>query len=88
LEQENQDLGKKLSERDEETSHLNSLNERLLEQIRKMKVEGSKKEDMNKVNKSDNQELSGLKNHNKNLLMKIKKLKHDKRSLEDKLEKI
>jgi hypothetical protein len=34
LEQENQDLGKKLSEKDEETSHLKILNQRLLEQIR------------------------------------------------------
>jgi len=33
LEQENQDLGKKLSKKDEETSHLNSLNQILLEQI-------------------------------------------------------
>jgi hypothetical protein len=39
LEQENQDLGKKLLEKDEETSHLKNLNQRLLEQIRKLKDE-------------------------------------------------
>jgi hypothetical protein len=37
LEQENQDLGKKLSGNDEEASHLKNLNEKLLEQIKKMK---------------------------------------------------
>jgi hypothetical protein len=39
LEQENQDLGKKLSGKDEEASRLKNLNQNLLEQIKKMKDE-------------------------------------------------
>jgi rubrerythrin len=88
LEQENQDLGKKLSKKNEETSRLKSLNQRLLEQIKKLKEEESKKEDMNKVDKSDKEENSRLKNHNQNLLKQIKKLKNDKKSLENKLDQI
>jgi acetoin utilization deacetylase AcuC-like enzyme len=88
LEQENQYLGKKFSEKDEETSRLKMLNQRLLEQIKKLKEEESKKEDMNNVNKSDKEENSCLKNHNQNLLRQIKKLKNDKKSLENKLDQI
>jgi hypothetical protein len=88
LEQENQDLGKKLSEKDEETSHLKNLNQRLLEQIRMLKEEKSKKEDKNKVDKSDKEENSRLKVHNQSLLTQIKKIKNDKKSLEDKLEQL
>jgi hypothetical protein len=41
----NQDLRKKSSEKDEETSRLKSLNQILLEKIRKLKEEGSEKEE-------------------------------------------
>jgi DNA repair ATPase RecN len=42
LEQENQDLGKKLSGKDEEASCLKNLNKKLLEQIKKMKDESQR----------------------------------------------
>jgi hypothetical protein len=86
LEQENQDLGKKLSKKNEETSRLKNLNQGLLEQIRKLKEEKSENPDIKNIIKSDNEENSRLKNHNQNLLMQIKKLKNDKKSLENKLE--
>jgi hypothetical protein len=53
LDQENQDLGKKLSGKDEEASHLKNLNKKLLEQIKKMKDEKPKSRNIiNKVGKS------------------------------------
>jgi hypothetical protein len=82
------DLGKKLSEKDEETSCLKNLNQRLLEQIRMLKEEESEKEDKNKVDKSDKEENSRLKVHNQSLLTQIKKLKSDKKSLQNKLEQL
>jgi hypothetical protein len=85
LEQENQDLRKKLLIKDEETLHLKNLNQRLMEQIIMFKEEKSKKEDKNKVNKSDKEEKSCLKNHNRSLLKKIKKLRNDKKLLEKNL---
>jgi hypothetical protein len=65
---------------------LKNLNQRLLEQIKKLKEGEAEKKDMNKVDKSSNEELTRLKNHNQNLLTQIKKLKNDKKSLENKLE--
>jgi hypothetical protein len=55
LEQENQDLGKKLSGNDEEASRLKNLNKKLLEQIKKMKDE--KPENRNIINKVENQKM-------------------------------
>jgi hypothetical protein len=75
LEQENQDLRRILSEKDEETSCLKNLNQILLEQIRMLKEEEAEKEGKNKANKSDKEENSGLKVHNQTLLTQIKKLK-------------
>jgi hypothetical protein len=71
LEQENQDLGKKLSKKDKETSHLNNLNQILLEQIKMLKEE-YENEDKNKVDKSNKEENSHLKIHNQRLLARIK----------------
>jgi hypothetical protein len=89
LEQENQDLEKKLSEKDEENSRLKNLNQRLLEQIKKLKNEKLENPDVkNKVDKVENEELLRLRNHNQNLLTQIKKLKNNKKSLENKLEQI
>jgi hypothetical protein len=87
LEQENQDLGKKLSEKEEEISCLTILNQRLLEQIKGLK-EKAENRDTKKVEQSENEELARLKNHNQSLLMQIKKLKDDKKSLERKLEQL
>jgi hypothetical protein len=72
LEQENQDLRKKLSEKDKETSHLKNLNQILLEEIRMLKEEESEKEDKNKVDKSDKEENSCLKIHNQSLLTQLR----------------
>jgi hypothetical protein len=58
LEQENQDLIKKLSEKYEENSRLKSLNQRLLEQIRKLKDENL--ESQNIKTKSTNQRMKNL----------------------------
>jgi hypothetical protein len=89
LEQENQDLGKKLSGKDEEASRLKNLNQNLLEQIKKMKDEKPENRNIiNKVGKSeDEEELSHLRVHNQNLLTQIKKLKHDKKTLQEKLDR-
>jgi CRISPR/Cas system CMR-associated protein Cmr5 small subunit len=87
LEQENQDLRKKLSEKEEEGSRLMILNQRLLEQIKGLK-EKAENRDTKKVEQSENEELARLKNHNQNLLTQIKKLKNDKKSLESKLEQL
>jgi hypothetical protein len=89
LEQENQDLGKKLSGNDEEASRLKNLNQKLLEQIKKMKDEKPENRNIiNKVGKSeDEEELSRLRVHNQNLLTQIKKLKHDKKTLQEKLDR-
>jgi myosin heavy subunit len=87
LEQENQDLEKKLSEKEEESSRLTILNQRLLEQIKGLKEE-AENQDTKKVEQSENEELACLKNHNQNLLTQIKKLKNDKKSLESKVEQL
>jgi hypothetical protein len=89
LEQENQDLGKKLSGNDEEASCLKNLNQNLLEQIKKMKDEKLENRNIiNKVGKSeDEEEISHLRVHNQNLLTQIKKLKHDKKTLQEKLDR-
>jgi hypothetical protein len=89
LEQENQDLGKKLSGNDEEASRLKNLNKKLLEQIKKMKDEKPENRNIiNKVGKSeDEEEISRLRVHNQNLLTQIKKLKHDKKTLQEKLDR-
>jgi hypothetical protein len=73
LEQENQDLGKKLSGNDEEASRLKNLHQKLLEQIKKMKDEKPKNRNIiNKVGKlEDEEEISRLKVHNQNLLTQI-----------------
>jgi hypothetical protein len=88
LEQENQDLEKNLSEKNEENSRLNNLNQGLLEQIIKLKEEKLENLYIKDIDKSDNEENLCLKNHNQNLLMQIKKLENDKRSLENKAEQI
>jgi DNA repair exonuclease SbcCD ATPase subunit len=94
LEQENQDLKKKLnkrlSEKDEENSHLRNLNQRLLEQIKRLKDEKPENQVLsNKVDNSENEvELSHLRVHNQSLLTQIKKLKNDKKSLQNKLEQL
>ena len=88
MEQENQNLEKNISEKNEENSRLRNLNQGLLEQIRKLKEEKLENPDIKDIDKSDNEENSRLKNHNQNLLMQIKKLKNDKRLLENKLEQI
>ena len=59
LEQENEDIEKKLLEKDEESSHLKNPNQILFEQIKMLKEEKSKKEDKNKVEKSDKEEKMG-----------------------------
>jgi autonomous glycyl radical cofactor GrcA len=89
LEQENQDLGKKLSGKDEEASRLKNLNQNLLEEIKKMKDEKPENRNIiNKVSKSeDKEELSRLRVHNQDLLTQIKKLKHDKKTLPEKLDR-
>jgi autonomous glycyl radical cofactor GrcA len=89
LEQENQDLGKKLSGKDEEASRLKNLNQNLLEEIKKMKDEKPENRNIiNKVTKSeDKEELSRLRVHNQDLLTQIKKLKHDKKTLPEKLDR-
>jgi hypothetical protein len=89
LEQENQDLGKKLSGNDEEASRLKNLNQNLLEEIKKMKDEKPENRNIiNKVSKSeDKEELSCLRVHNQDLLTQIKKLKHDKKTLQEKLDR-
>jgi hypothetical protein len=80
---------KKLSKKDEENSRLKNLNQRLLEQIKKLKNEKLENTDVkNKVDKVENEELTCLKNHNQNLLTQIKKLKNDKKLLENKLEQL
>jgi predicted RNase H-like nuclease (RuvC/YqgF family) len=70
LEQDNQDLGKKLSGKDEEVSRLKNFNQNLLEQIKKMKDEKPENRNIiNKISKSeDEEELSCLRVHNQNLL--------------------
>jgi len=88
LEQENRYLKKNLLETHEENSHLKNLNQRLLEQIRMLKIEESEKDDKNKVDKSNNKENLRLKVHNQSLLTQIKKLKSDKKSLQNKLEQL
>ena len=86
FEQENQDLGKKLSGKDEEASRLKNLNQKLFEEIKKMKdVKPENRNIINKVGKSED-ELSRLRVHNQNLLTQIKKLKHDKKTLQEKLD--
>jgi hypothetical protein len=89
LEQENQDLRKKLSGKDEEASRLKNLNQNLLEEIKKMKDEKPENRNIiNKVSKSeDKEELSCLRVHNQDLLTQIKKLKHDKKTLPEKLDR-
>jgi chromosome segregation ATPase len=89
LEQENQDLGKKLSGKDEEASHLKNLNQKLLEQIKKMKDEKPENRNIiNKVGKSkDEEEISHLRVHNQNLQTQNKNLKHDKKTLQEKLDR-
>jgi predicted RNase H-like nuclease (RuvC/YqgF family) len=87
LEKENQDLEKNYQKKDEDNSCLKNLNQRLLEQIRKLKDEKLESQDIKKkVDKSKKEELARLKNHNQNLLTQIKNLKNDKKSLENKLE--
>jgi hypothetical protein len=86
LKQENQYLKKNLSEKNEENSRLKNLNQRLLEQIIKLKEEKLENPDIKDIDKSDNEQNSRLKNHNQNLHTQIKKLKNDKKSLENKLE--
>jgi hypothetical protein len=56
LEQENQNLEKNLSEKNEENSRLKNLNQGLLEQIRKLKEEKLENPDIKYINKSDNEE--------------------------------
>jgi hypothetical protein len=89
LEQENQDLGKKLLGNDEEAYRLKNLNKKLLEQIKKMKDEKQENRNIiNKVGKSeDEEEISRLRVHNQNLLTQIKKLKHDKKYLQEELDR-
>jgi len=89
LEQENQDLGKKLLKKDGDNTRLRNHNQMLLEQIRKLKDGKLENQDIkNKVDKSENEELACLKNQNRNLLTQIKKLKNDKKSLEIKIEQL
>jgi hypothetical protein len=66
---------KKLGEKNEETSRLKNINQRLLEQIRMLKEEESEKEDKNKVDKVDKEENSRLKMHNQSLLTQIKNIR-------------
>jgi hypothetical protein len=85
LDQEIQDLEKKLLGKDEEYSHLKNLNQKLLEQVKKMKDENPENRNtINKVEKSeDEEEISSVRVHNQNL--HIKKLKHDKKTFQEKI---
>jgi hypothetical protein len=57
LEQGNQDLKNKLSEKEEESSRLMILNQRLLEQIKGLK-EKAENRDTKKVEQLENEELA------------------------------
>ena len=84
MEQENQDLGKKLSGNDEEASRLKNLNQKLLEQIKKMKDEKPENRNIiNKVGKSEEEESSCLRNLNQKLIEQIKKMKDEKPENQD-----
>jgi hypothetical protein len=87
FEQENQGLKEKLTEKEEESSCLRNLNQKLLEQIKSLKDERRENlESKNKDDKSeDKEELLRLRRHNQDLLTQIKKLKHDKKSLQGEL---
>jgi len=86
LEQGNQDLKNKLLEKEEESSCLMILNQRLLEQIKEPKKKAENR-DTKTVEQLENEELAcNLKNHNQTLLTQIRKLKNDKKPLENKLE--
>jgi hypothetical protein len=70
FEQENQGLKEKLIEKEEESSCLRNLNQKLLEQIKTLKDERKENlESKNKDGKSeDKEELLRLRRHNQDLL--------------------
>lgn len=68
-------LNKSLSEKEEENLRLIDLNQRLLQQIRNLKDDRLKSQNIeNKVDESKIKELLRLRNHNQSLLTQIKKL--------------
>ena len=86
----NQGLKEKLTKKEEESSCLRNLIQKLIEQIKKMKNEKPENQDIiSEVKKSDNkEELLHLRVHNWSLLTQIKKLKSDKKSLHNKLDQL
>jgi hypothetical protein len=89
FEQENQGLKEKLTKKEEESSCLRNLNQKLLEQIKSLKDERRENLELkNKDDKSeDKEELLRLKRHNQDLLTQIKRLKHDKKTLQENLDR-
>lgn len=67
-------------------NRLESLNQKLLEQIKQLRIGEHENPDIKHTEKIEIEEVSCIKNHNQNLLTQIKKLKSDTKSLENKLE--
>jgi hypothetical protein len=87
-EQENQGLKEKSTEKEEEISCLRNLNHKLLEQIKILKDKKKENLESEKHNRSKNKEdFLRLRRHNQDLLTKIKKLKHDKKTLQENLDR-